>query len=94
MVHARRLQLLQEIHDGQNRLMAGNSSAEHASAMAKLAEWERLAERMDITLRASYTVTPRGPELHSADAILSPSGRAVLLQQRAGARVVTMPRYR
>jgi len=86
MVHARRLQLLQEIHEGQNRLTAGSSSAERASAMAKLAEWQRLAERMDITLRASYTVTRRGPELHSADAVLSPSGRAMLLRQHAGAR--------
>jgi hypothetical protein len=86
MIHARRLQLLQEIQGGQSRLTAGSSSAEHASAMAKLAEWQRLAERMDITLRASYTVTPRGPELHSADANLSPSGRALLLRQRAGAK--------
>jgi hypothetical protein len=86
MIHARRLELLQEIHDGQNRLTGGSSSAEHADAMAKLAEWQRLAERMDITLRASYTVTRRGPELHSADAMLSPSGRAVLLRQRAGAK--------
>ncbi len=83
MIHARRLQLLREIRDGQNRLTAGPSGAEHARAMAKLAEWERLAERMDITLHASYTVTARGPELHSANAILSNSGRAVLGEQRA-----------
>jgi hypothetical protein len=82
MVHARRLELLREIHAGQNRLMAGTSSAEQASAVAKFAEWQRLAERMDITLRASYTVTARGPELHSADAILSASGRAALLKER------------
>jgi len=86
MIHARRLELLREILAGQSRLTAGNSSAEHAIAVAKLAEWQRLAERMDITLRASYTVTARGPELHSADAILSPSGRAVLLKEQVKER--------
>ncbi|HEY7636258.1 MAG TPA: hypothetical protein VH763_11965 [Gemmatimonadales bacterium] len=85
MIHARRLQLLREIHDGQNRLTSGNSSAEHASAVAKLAEWQRLAERMDITLHASYTMTPRGPELHSASAVLSPSA-VMLVKERAISR--------
>jgi hypothetical protein len=82
MIHARRLELLREIHEGWNRLTAGASAAEQAGAMAKLAEWERLAERMDITLRASYTLTERGPELHSADATLSPTGKAALLRER------------
>jgi hypothetical protein len=81
MVHARRLQLLREIRDGQNLLTVGASS--HAEAREKLAEWRRLAERMDITLFTSYTVTAHGPELHSARATLSGSGRAALGERRA-----------
>ncbi len=87
MIHARRLQLLREIRDGQDRLTGGKSVAEHMRAMAKLAEWQCLAERMDITLEASYTVTVNGGELQFATATLTPSGKTVLDGSEQSGRV-------
>jgi hypothetical protein len=79
MIHTRRIRLLREIRDGHEGLTGGGSAAEQEAAMAKLLEWRRLAERLDITLQTSYTVTQRGAaELRFAMAALTPSGRRVL----------------
>jgi hypothetical protein len=77
MMHARRIQLLGEIRDGHDGL-AGIPRAKQHDAMAKLIEWQRLAERLDIILQTSYEVTRRGLELRFAAATLTPSGRRVL----------------
>jgi len=94
MNRARRIQLLREIRDGQNRLAGGTSMADHAGAMAKLAEWQCLAQRMDLTLRASYKATAGGPRLDSAAAVLTPSGSAALEESERAAqvrRIATVP---
>jgi hypothetical protein len=86
MNQTRRIQLLGEIRDGHNRLTRGTSREERAMAMAKLAEWECLAQRLDVTLRASFRATSGGPQLHAAAANLTPSGSAALEESERAQR--------
>jgi hypothetical protein len=75
MMQAQRLRLLQEIRHGEDSLIVGHSHEEQTIAMAKLREWEKLAERFDIILESAYTLTADGARLRYASAALTPSGR-------------------
>ena len=79
MMHTRRLELLREIRDGGDHLNGNGSVAERQATWAKLMEWQKLAERMDITLETSYTLKRWGAsELRFARAALTQSGSRLL----------------
>lgn len=82
MIDARRLKLLDEIRRGEDRLTGGSSAQDLAAAMAKLQEWQKLADRLDIVLETAYTITADGAQLRYARATLTPSGREILTGSR------------
>ena len=86
MMHARRLHLLREIRNGGDYLTGDGSLLARQAAWAKLMEWQKLAERLDIKLETSYALRRWGSsELQFARATLTPSGNQLL----EGARGLT-----
>ena len=79
MMNARRLQLLREIRNGSDHLTGNGSLANRQAVWAKLMEWQKLAERMDIKLETRYRLRQWGSsELQFARATLTTSGSQLL----------------